>query len=282
MNTGNIMARIGVWIIAALGVLLSVGTATAAQPVPWQMDLQPAATSHMQAIIDFHWMLVIIITAISVFVLALLLWIMVRYNASANPVPAKFSHNTLIEVVWTVVPIIILIVIAIPSIRVLYDGDVIPKADMTIKVSGLPSWGWTYTYPDHGDFSFNSFMVRDKDGKPAGEPRLLAVDNQMVVPVGKVVRMLVTSQPGGIIHAWAVPAFGVKTDAVPGRMNETWFKAERTGTFYGQCSELCGVNHAYMPIAVKVVSDDEFKAWTDEAKKQFGSNDDNSAKVAQR
>jgi cytochrome c oxidase subunit II len=257
------------WLFITAAVFGSA--AWAAQPTPWQIDMQPAATAHMQDIIDFHHMLVVIITAISLFVLALLLWIMVRYNKRANPTPAKFSHNTAIEIIWTVVPIFILVFIGAYSVPLLYAGDVVPKADMTVKVSGLPSWAWTYKYPDHGDFEFTATILSDEEAKAKGEPRLLAVDNQMVVPVNKVIRMQVTSEPNGIIHAWAVPAFGVKTDAVPGRLNETWFKAERTGVYYGQCSELCGVKHAYMPIAVRVVTDEEFAAWVEQAKQQFGA-----------
>ena len=178
---------------AALWLSLLAATlgaaAWAAQPTPWQVDMQPAATQHMQEIIDFHHLLVVIITSISLFVLALLLWIMVRYNKRANPTPAKFSHNTFIEVVWTVIPILILVFIGYFSVPLLYRGDVIPKADMTIKVSGLPSWAWTYTYPDHGGFEFTATILSDEEAKAKGEPRLLAVDNQVVVPVGKVVRM---------------------------------------------------------------------------------------------
>jgi cytochrome c oxidase subunit 2 len=260
-----------------LSILAAVFSAAswAAQPTPWQIDMQPAATAHMQDIIDFHHLLVVIITAISLFVLALLLWIMVRYNKRANPTPAKFSHNTAIEVIWTVIPILILVFIGWFSVPLLYKGDVIPKADMTIKVSGLPSWAWTYTYPDHGGFEFTATILSDEEAKAKNEPRLLAVDNQVVVPSGKVIRMQVTSEPNGIIHAWAVPAFGVKIDAIPGKLNETWFKVEpgREGVYYGQCSELCGVKHAYMPIAVRVVKEDEFAAWVEQAKQQFGAAD---------
>lgn len=253
-----------------------------AQPTPWQIDMQPAATQHMQEIIDFHHLLVIIITAISLFVLALLLWIMVFYNKRANPVPAKFSHNTAIEIVWTVVPIFILIFIGWFSVPLLYRGDVVPKADMTIKVTGLPSWAWTYTYPDHEGIEFTSIILSDEEAKARGEPRLLGVSEQMVVPEKKVIRMQVTSDPGGMIHAWAVPAFGVKIDAIPGKLNETWFKAERTGVFYGQCSELCGVKHAYMPIAVKVVSQAEFDAWVAAKKAAAGLTAPAKNKLASR
>lgn len=233
------------------------------QPVPEQINFQPAATDHAQAIHDFHNLLLVIITIVAAFVMALLLWVMVRYNARANPRPSTVSHNTLIEVIWTVVPVVILVFIFIPSMRVLYQGDVVPKADMTIKAIGH-QWNWSYEYPDNGNFSFLSEMLSAEKAKEAGKPRLLGATTQVVVPVGKVVRVIVTSQD--VIHSWAVPAFGVKMDAVPGRLNETWFKANREGIFYGQCSELCGVNHAFMPIEVHVVSQERFTAWLAETK----------------
>jgi cytochrome c oxidase subunit II len=277
-------ASAALW-LSILAAMLNA-TAWAAQPVDWQIDMQPAATAHMQDIIDFHHLLVVIITAISLFVLALLLWIMVRYNKRANPVPAKFSHNTAIEIVWTVVPIFILIFIGWFSVPLLYRGDVVPKADMTIKVTGLPSWAWTYKYPDHGDIEFTSIILSDEEAKAKGEPRLLGVTEQMVVPVGKVIRMQVTSDPGGMIHAWTVPAFGVKIDAVPGKLNETWFKVEpgegKERVYYGQCSELCGVKHAYMPIAVKVVSQAEFDAWVAAKKAEAALNKPGQNKLASR
>jgi cytochrome c oxidase subunit 2 len=226
--------------------------------------------------------LVYIITAISVFVLALLLWIMIRYNKRANPTPARFSHNVILEVVWTLVPIVILAYIAFPSVKLLYEGDQVPKADMTVKVTGMASWAWTYTYPDHGGFEFLSKILSDEDAKAQGHPRLLGVDNVMVVPVGKVVRLQVTSEPIGIIHSWTIPAFGVKVDAVPGKLNETWFKVERPGIYYGQCSELCGVKHAYMPIAVKAVSDEEFAAWVEKSKQEFGAAPGGASQLASR
>jgi cytochrome c oxidase subunit 2 len=231
--------------------------------VPEQIDFQPAATDHAQSIHDFHNLLLVIITVVTIFVMALLLWVMIRYNARANPKPSSFSHNTLVEVIWTAVPVVILVVIFIPSMRVLYDGDVVPKADMTIKAIGH-QWNWSYEYPDHGNFSFLSEMLSAEKAAAAGEPRLLGTTNHVVVPVGKVVRVIVTAQD--VIHSWTVPAFGVKIDAVPGRLNETWFKANREGTFYGQCSELCGVNHAYMPIQVDVVSQERFDQWVADTK----------------
>jgi len=239
--------------------------------VPRQIDLMPAATQHMQEIHDFHNLLLVIITVISAFVLGLLLWVMVRYNARVNPKPASWSHNTLIEVVWTIVPVIILGLIAVPSIRLLYKGDVVPaNVDLTVKAIGH-QWYWSYEYPDHGNFTFDALMLKDADAAKAGEPRLLAVDNRVVVPIGKTVRMIVTSQD--VIHAWTIPAFGAKIDAVPGKLLETWFKPEREGTFYGQCSELCGSRHAFMPIAVDVVSQERFDQWVAEAKTKFAKSD---------
>jgi cytochrome c oxidase subunit 2 len=213
-------------------------------------------------------MLVPIITAISVFVLFLLLYIIVRFRASNNTVASTTSHNTMLEVLWTLIPCLILIVIAVPSFKVLYSQDNIPKADVTIKAIGY-QWYWGYEYPDE-KIAFDSYMVAEKDLKP-GQPRLLAVDNEIVVPVNKVVKVLITAND--VLHAWALPAFGVKRDAVPGRINETWFKADKTGTFYGQCSELCGIKHAFMPITVHVVTDEEYASWLEGAKQKFASEE---------
>lgn len=244
-----------------------IGGALAAQPVPMQMGLQDPATPIMEEIIWFDNFLLYIITAITLFVTALLLIVMVRFNAKANPEPSKTTHNTFLEVVWTVVPVLILIAIAIPSFRLLYHQVEIPEADMTVKAVGY-QWYWGYEYPDHGDFAFDSIMLED-DELEAGQPRLLATDTAMVVPVGATVRVIVTA--ADVIHNWAVPAFGVKMDAVPGRLNETWFRATKTGTFYGQCSELCGVRHAFMPIMVEVVSQEEFAAWVEEAREEYAA-----------
>jgi cytochrome c oxidase subunit 2 len=219
---------------------------------------------------DAQWLhngvLMPVITAITVLVLVLLLWVIFRYRAKANPVPSKTSHNTVIEVIWTLVPVLILLVIAVPSIRLLAAQYNQPKADVTIKVIGN-QWYWTYQYPDNGDFEIVSNMLKEKDEVKAGDrfrtdadgPRLLAVDERIVVPVGKVVKVIVTSND--VIHSWAVPAFWTKMDAVPGRLNETWFKADRPGVYFGQCSELCGARHAYMPIAVEVVATERFAEW---------------------
>ena len=251
---------------AAIAAALVPATAMAGlgQPSPWQLGFQQSATPIMEQITWFHDFLLVIITLITVFVLALLLIVIVKFNARANPIPSKTTHNALIEVVWTVVPVIILVAIAIPSFRLLFAQLTIPPAEVTIKATGK-QWFWTYDYPDNG-FSFDSLMVQDKDLKP-GQPRLLAVDNEVVVPVNKVIRVQVIG--ADVIHAFAVPPFGIKVDAIPGRLNETWFRATREGVYYGQCSELCGKDHAYMPITVRVVNDADYAAWLDKAKKQF-------------
>lgn len=246
----------------------SMALAGTGQPSPWQIGLQGSATPVMDDIVWFHDFLLWVIFAISVFVLALLVIVMVKFNARANPVPSRTTHNTTIEVIWTVVPVLILVAIAVPSFRLLFYQLNTPKADITVKATGK-QWFWTYSYPDD-KFEFDSLMVQEKDLKP-GQPRLLAVDNVMVVPVHKVVRVLTTG--ADVIHAFAVPSFGIKIDAIPGRINETWFKAEREGMYYGQCSELCGRDHAFMPIAVHVVSEKEYAAWVDQAKKKFATGD---------
>ena len=241
--------------------------AASGQPEPWQLGLQQGATPVMDNIIWFHDFLLWVITAITVFVLALLVIVAVKFNAKSNPVPSRTTHNTLIEVIWTVVPVLILVTIAVPSFRLLFYQLNTPQADVTVKATGK-QWFWSYSYPD-SKFEFDSLMVQAKDLKP-GQPRLLAVDNEIVVPVNKIVRILTTG--ADVIHSFAVPAFGIKIDAVPGRINETWFKAEREGMYYGQCSELCGKDHAFMPIAVRVVSDTEYTAWLDQAKKKYATD----------
>jgi cytochrome c oxidase subunit 2 len=207
----------------------------------------------------FHdWLLLPIITAISIVVLGLMLYVIVRFRRGANPVPSRTTHNTTLEVLWTLVPVLILVAIAVPSIKLLSHQYSPPKADLTVKATGN-QWYWTYSYPDNGDFELISNMLPEKDAKARGEPRLLAVDERMVVPVNATVKVIVTS--ADVIHSWGIPAFWVKIDAVPGRLNETWFKAERPGLYYGQCFELCGARHAYMPIAVEVVTREQFAAW---------------------
>ena len=240
------------------------GTALASQPKPWQLGFQDAATNNMTQITTFNDFLLILMTAITLVVLGLMVFVMLRFNAKANPEPSKTTHNTLVEVVWTVVPILILVIIAIPSFRLLYYQRVLPEADMTIKATGY-QWYWGYEYPDHGGFAFDSLMLNDDER--GDQPRLLATDTAMVVPVNTTVRVVVTG--ADVLHSWAMPAFGVKMDAVPGRLNETWFRAEKTGTYYGQCSELCGIRHAFMPIRVVVVEPDAFASWVSEAQAEY-------------
>jgi cytochrome c oxidase subunit II len=256
--------------LAVAGVALAAsGTAFAelGQPAPWEYKLQESATQVMDDITWFHNWLLVTITIITLFVLALLVIVVVKFNAKANPVPSRTTHNTLIEVAWTLIPVLILVAIAIPSFKLLFLQLDIPKADLTIKATGK-QWYWSYAYPDNGKFEFDSLLAQDK------KPRLLGVDNEMVVPVNKVVRIQTTG--ADVIHSFAVPAFGIKIDAIPGRLNETWFKATKLGMFYGQCSELCGKDHAFMPIAVRVVNDQEFAAWVETAKKKFAAAAANS------
>lgn len=251
--------------LVAAGVTLATGGAAFAelgQPAPWEWTLQQSGSPVMDNIVWFHNFLFVLITLITLFVLALLVIVVVKFNARANPVPSRTTHNTLIEVAWTLVPVLILVGISVPSFRLLFLELDVPKADLTIKATGK-QWYWSYAYPDNGKFEFDSLMAQDK------QPRLLGVDNEMVVPVNKVVRVQVTG--ADVIHAFALPAFGVKIDAIPGRLNETWFKATKTGMFYGQCSELCGKDHAFMPIAIRVVEDQEFASWVETAKKKYAS-----------
>lgn len=236
---------------------------------PWQFGFQKSATPNMTDIVWFHNdVLMPIAIAISIFVLALLIWVVVRYNERANPVPSKTTHNTSIEIVWTIVPIIILGIIAVPSFKILTEQRTIPEAEVTIKVIGN-QWFWSYEYPDLDGISFDSIMLEDDELKP-GDHRLLEVDNRVVVPVNTTIRLIVTASD--VIHSWAIPAFGVKIDTIPGRLNEAWFRAEKTGTYYGQCSELCGARHAFMPIAVDVVTPQEWKAWKVKARQEFAAS----------
>ena len=249
------------------------------EPKDWQLGFQKSASKSMSDIVWFHdYMLLPIITAITAFVLFLLLFVCIRYRASKNRVASTTSHNTVIEVIWTLVPCLILIVMAVPSFKVLDSQDEIPKAEVTIKAIGY-QWYWGYEYPDE-NIIFDSYMIEDADLKE-NQPRLLTVDNEVYVPVNKVVKVMITAND--VLHAWALPSFGVKRDAVPGRINETWFKAERTGTFYGQCSELCGIKHAFMPITVNVVTEDDYKKWLEEAKIKFAKeNIDENLKIVKK
>ncbi len=250
-------------VLAALVGLTASGSAFAGmgQPSPWQLGFQDAATPVMEQINDFHTYVTIIITVIALFVLALMIYVMVRFNERRNPEPSRTSHNTPLEVAWTVIPILILVAIAIPSFRLLFAQYDFPKPDVTITATGS-QWYWSYEYPDEG-IRFDSIMVPEANLKP-GQPRLLSVDREVVVPVGA--NVIVGLKSNDVIHDWAVPSFGVKLDAVPGRLQQTWFRAEKEGWYYGQCSELCGRNHAFMPIAVRVVSQDEYDAWIAENK----------------
>ena len=259
------LPAVAVMLIALLAGV-SVVWAGDGRPSDWQMSFQQSATPVMDDIVRFHTGLLYTIIAIAGFVLLLLLIVMVRFNARSNPTPSRTTHNTMLEVAWTGIPVVILVAIAIPSFKLLFLQLNTPEADLTVKAIGK-QWYWTYNYPDNGKFEFDSLMVRDATKLRADQPRLLGVDNEMVVPVNKTVRVLTIGNE--VIHAFAVPSFGIKIDAIPGRINETWFKATREGIYYGQCSELCGKDHAFMPIAVRVVSDQAFATWVEEAKRKW-------------
>lgn len=257
------LAKLSASVIALL--LAAAAPAHAAAPQPWQIGLQPAATPIMERVASFHELLLWIITAITLFVLALLLYASWRFREDRNPVPSRVTHNTLLEVVWTAVPVLILVIIAVPSFKLLYYQDVLPKTEMTIKAIGK-QWLWTYEYPDHGNFTFDALMLEEEELKP-GQLRLLETDNPVVLPTETYIKVQVTASD--VLHAWTVPAFGVKIDAVPGRLNEIWLYIKEPGTYYGQCSELCGIRHGFMPITVKAVPKPEFEAWVAEAQKKF-------------
>jgi len=270
------LIRSGAAAVVFAGVLALGGVAHAAlgQASPWQMGFQESAAPTMDDIVWFHNFVLYIIIGITIFVLALLLTVILKFNARANPAPSRTTHNTLLEVLWTVIPVMILVVIAVPSFRILFVQLNIPPSDLTIKATGN-QWNWTYTYPDE-KIEFTSIMLTDDEREKLNPapPSLLGVDNEVVVPVNKTVRVLVTG--ADVIHSFAVPSFGIKIDAIPGRINETWFKATREGLYYGQCSELCGKDHAFMPIAVRVVSEDAFNTWVNEAKQKYARSDDNA------
>lgn len=255
------MNRIITWVIA----LFSPSIIYAAKPTPWQLGFQPAATPVMEKIESMYYFMLVILTFVVIFVVGLLAYTLWRFSAKNNPIPDKFTHNVAIEIIWTVIPVILLIIIAVPTFKSIYYVNQTPKAEFTIKVSAY-QWYWHYEYPDHGGFGFDSYMVADKDLQE-GQLRLLDVDNRIYIPENTVVRFLITS--GDVIHSFAVPAFGIKVDAVPGRINETWVKVGNRGVYYGQCSELCGANHAFMPIAVQVISKNDFEKWVTMAQKKF-------------
>ena len=265
-------------VLGAAAILAFCGAAYAkeGQPAPWQLGFQPPASPIMEQIHSFHTYVTIIITVIALFVLGLLVYVMARFNEKRNPDPSRTTHNTALEIAWTVVPVLILVAIAIPSFRLLFAQYDFPKADLTITATGS-QWYWTYEYPDHG-ITFDSIMVPEADLKE-GQPRLLTVDREVVVPVNK--NVIVGLKSNDVIHDWALPSFGVKLDAVPGRLQTTWFRAEREGIFYGQCSELCGRNHAFMPIAVRVVSEAEFADWLAKTKAAASLGDAGKVAAAQ-
>ena len=266
--------------LAGVFLLLGFGAALAeelvGQPTPWGVGLQPAAGPVKEAIHHFNDMVLWIIIAIAVFVLGLLAFVMMKFNARSNPNPSVNSHNTVLEVAWTVVPVLILLIIAIPSFRLIYYQDRARDADLTINVQGR-QWYWHYSYPDHGDFAFDSRPIQTADLKP-GQLRNLSVDEPLVIPVGATVRVMTVGQD--VIHSFFVPALGVQKYTIPGRTQETWFKADRAGTFYGQCNQICGTNHWFMPIEVRAIPAEEFKAWAAEAKKKYARADGMPAAVA--
>ena len=261
------LAKLGAAAAVLAGALGAAGTAAAQAPTDWEVDFQTALSPSMERIVDFNFMVTIIIVVISAFVFGLMAWIVYRYNARRNPTPSKTTHNTMLEVAWTIVPVIILLVIAVPSFRLLYYVDSVEDADMTLKAIGH-QWYWSYEYPDHGDFTFDALMLED-DELEEGQPRLLATDTAVVLPVGAKIRLLTTADD--VIHSWAVPALGVKMDSVPGRVNETWFQINREGIYYGQCSELCGTLHGFMPIMIEAVSQEAFDGWVETAREEYAS-----------
>jgi cytochrome c oxidase subunit 2 len=264
--------------IALIESLFGSGAALAAQPEAWQIGLQPAGSPLMERVTSFHDMMIVIITLICLLVLALLVYTSLRFRAAKNPAPSKRTHNTLLEVVWTAVPVLILVIIAIPSFRLLYYADVVPDTEMTIKAIGR-QWYWSYEYPDHDNFTFDAFMLQDDQLEP-GMQRLLETDNRVVLPANTNIKVQVTASD--VLHSWAMPSLGIKIDAVPGRLNEVWININEPGVYYGQCSELCGVMHGFMPITIEAVEPEAFVAWVEDAKTRFARVDDAGTQVANR
>lgn len=250
---------------------------TVEQPLPWQLGMQPAASPVREHIDALHNELLVIITLITLFVVGLLAYVMFRFNAKRHPVPSKMTHNAVIEVLWTVIPVLILVTIAVPSFKLMFYMDHAQHADMTLKVTGH-QWYWSYEYPDQGGLAFDSNMMPEDQAVKDGKPRLLEVDNPVVLPVGAVVRILVTGTD--VIHSWFVPSMGVQEYAIVGRLNESWLSIDHAGTYYGQCNQICGVNHPFMPIEIKGVSKDDFAKWLVEAKKKFAANDQSPPRFA--
>ncbi len=254
-------------VILNLILFVISGSAFADHPHPWQMDFQKAASPVMKRVESLHDLLLVVIFAIVALVFGLLLYVCVRFSKKNNPIPSTTAHNTFIEIVWTVVPLLILVIIAIPSFKTLNYMEKIKDTELTLKVVGH-QWYWNYQYPDNGGFSFDSYIIGDDQLKP-GQIRLLEVDNRVVLPVETNVRVLITSYD--VIHSWAIPSLGIKTDAVPGRINETWVRINKPGVYYGQCSEICGVGHGFMPIAIEVVSKEDFAVWVEQSKQKFAN-----------
>jgi len=279
----QIVSRLFYTVLPAAAWLQTAPSFAQSGPQPWQMNFRPSATPVMDDIIDFHNLLLVIEVIIVLFVLGLMVYICVKFNAKANPVPSKTTHNAFLEVVWTVIPIIILIVITVPSVKLLVFMDKAPKdkVEMTLKVIGH-QWYWSYEYPDAGNLAFDSNIIPDEEiDASKGQIRLLEVDNRIAIPVDTTIRVLMTSED--VLHNWAVPAFGIKMDTVPGRINESWIRvpAARAGVYRGQCSELCGVNHGYMPIVIEAKSKQDFAKWLNKAKKEF-ANEASPTKVVQK
>ncbi|MHA1600315.1 MAG: cytochrome c oxidase subunit II [Alphaproteobacteria bacterium] len=275
----GILRKIGLAIAAMLPVTGIAGAVCAEVPKNWQLGFDPPASPTMERIIEFHDLLLVIITLITIFVTVLLLYVLYRFSEKRNPTPSRTTHNTTIEVLWTVIPVVILVIVAIPSFKLLYYADRAEDAEMTIKAIGH-QWYWSYEYPDDGNFTFDAVMVADEDLED-GQHRLLDTDTYVVLPINTKIRLLIAADD--VIHAFALPSMGVKLDAVPGRINETWIEITREGTFYGQCSEICGSGHSYMPIAVKAVSKDAYAAWVETAKEEYARVDEPNAatRVAQ-
>ncbi len=260
--------------IAAFLLTIMSGVAFAdGIPTEWQLGFQEPSSTSMERINEFHNLLLVLITVISLFVLGLMIYVAYRYNEKKNPIPSKTTHHTMIEIVWTVVPVIILVWLFIPSYNMMVENDRVVDADMTLKVIGH-QWYWSYEYPDHGNFTFDANMTFAEDLEDKSL-RMMETDYHVVLPVGKKVRLLFTA--GDVLHSWGIPALGIKLDAVPGRLNETWVEITKPGMYYGFCSELCGVNHSYMPVAIKAVSEEEFNAWVETAKEEFARVDEPAA-----
>jgi cytochrome c oxidase subunit II len=263
--------------VPLLAVLLAVGPVGLINPAwgaeglahPWQLSLQDPKSPVMEGVFNFHNLLLVVQFGIVGLVLAILAYCIIRFNAKRNPVPSRTSHNTLLEVIWTALPVVILIIIAIPGLRLLYFHDRVQDIDMTLKVAGH-QWYWSYSYPDHGDFMFDSIIVPDEDLEE-GQPRMLTVDNRVVLPVDTNIQILLTGED--VIHSWALPALGVKVDATPGRINERWVRINQEGVYYGMCSEFCGINHAFMPIEVHAVSKEAFAEWVGQAQEEFANRE---------